>query len=90
MAHKIPALYRMAKFHSHTIAGRSRGHGYQSSGLNAFMDGDKIELEVEKLGRLHFNVQDDLKRTWARDTRLQHKEKGLEGAHTPQLTGKYA
>ena len=54
------------------------------------MDGDKIELEVEGLGRLHFNVRDDLKRTWARDTRLQHMEMGGEGAHTPQLTGKYA
>jgi hypothetical protein len=39
---------------------------------------------------LCIGVRDDLKRTWARTTRLQHKEKGGEGAHTPQLTGKYA
>jgi hypothetical protein len=63
--------------------------GTNHRGLNAFLDGDEIELEAEGMGRLHFNVRDDLKRTWSRDTRLQHEEKGLEGAHTPQLTGKY-
>jgi len=35
-------------------------------------------------------VREELKRSWSRDTRLQHKEKGSEGAFTPQLTGKYA
>jgi hypothetical protein len=39
---------------------------------------------------LRVHVRDDLKRTWSRDTRLEHKQKGLEGAFTPQLTGKYA
>jgi len=34
-------------------------------------------------------IRDDLQRTWARETRLQRQEKGLEG-QTPQLTGKYA
>ena len=54
-----------------------------------FEDGDLIELETEPLGRLHVRIRDDLKRTWARETRLQRQEKGLEG-FTPQLTGKYA
>ncbi|MEC8198184.1 MAG: fumarylacetoacetate hydrolase family protein [Pseudomonadota bacterium] len=90
MAHKIPRCIEWLSS-IHTLSpGDLVATGTNPRGLNAFMDGDKIELEVEKLGRLHFNVQDDLKRTWARDTRLQHKEKGLEGAHTPQLTGKYA
>jgi hypothetical protein len=64
--------------------------GTNHRGLNSFMDGDKIELTIEKVGTLKFNVKDELKRTWARTTRLQHKESGKEGAHTPQLTGKYA
>jgi len=34
-------------------------------------------------------VRDDLKRTWAREARLDRQEKKLEG-NTPQLTGKYA
>jgi 2-keto-4-pentenoate hydratase/2-oxohepta-3-ene-1,7-dioic acid hydratase in catechol pathway len=64
--------------------------GTNHRGLNAFMDGDEVELECEGLGRLSFSIRDDLKRTWSRDTRLEHHEKGLEGRHTPQLTGKYA
>jgi hypothetical protein len=42
------------------------------------------------MGRLTINIRDDLKRTWARTTRLQHAESGAEGPVTPQLTGKYA
>jgi hypothetical protein len=34
-------------------------------------------------------VKDDLKRTWARETRLDREEKGLKGT-TPQLSGKYS
>ena len=63
--------------------------GTNHRGLNPFMDGDKIEIEIEGLGRLHFGIRDDLKRTWARETRLERREKGMEGP-TPQLTGKYA
>ena len=48
-----------------------------------------VELETEGLGRLRFNIRDDLKRTWSRETRLQRQEKKLEPATTPQLTGKY-
>jgi hypothetical protein len=54
------------------------------------MDGDKIELTIEKVGTLKFNVKDEHKRTWARTTRSQHKDAGKEGPHTPQLGGKYA
>ena len=39
---------------------------------------------------LRVKISDDLKRTWSRDTRLEHRNKGVEGAFTPQLTGKYA
>ena len=63
--------------------------GTNHRGLSSFQDGDKIELECEGMGRLAINVKDDLKRTWARETRLERTEKGHEGL-TPQLTGKYA
>ena len=63
--------------------------GTNHRGLHSFQDGDLIELETEGLDRLSFHIRDDLKRTWSRDTRLKHKEKGLEGVATPQLTGKY-
>lgn len=63
--------------------------GTNHRGLNPFMDGDRIELEVEGLGRLHVTVRDDLKRTWARETRLDRQNQG-HNTPTPQLTGKYA
>ena len=89
MAHKIP---RCVEFVSsiHTLEpGDILATGTNHRGLNPFMDGDKIELEVEGLGRLSIQVRDDLKRTWERITRLQHKESGGEGPHTPQVGGKY-
>ena len=90
MAHKIPRCIEWLSS-IHTLSpGDLVATGTNHRGLNAFLDGDRIELEVEGMGRLHFNIRDDLKRAWGRDTRLQHAEKGLEGAHTPQLTGKYA
>jgi 2-keto-4-pentenoate hydratase/2-oxohepta-3-ene-1,7-dioic acid hydratase in catechol pathway len=64
--------------------------GTNHRGLSSFQDGDLVELETEGLGRLRVHVRDDLKRTWSRDTRLEHKQKGRDGAFTPQLTGKYA
>jgi hypothetical protein len=64
--------------------------GTNHRGLSAFQNGDVVELETEGLGRLRFNVRDDLKRTWSRETRLERQQKKLEPATTPQLTGKYA
>src|SRR3954471_18767489 len=63
--------------------------GTNHRGLSSFMDGDVVELETQGLGKLRFNIRDDLKRTWSRETRLDRQQKGLEGP-TPQLTGKYA
>ncbi|MBV9323025.1 MAG: fumarylacetoacetate hydrolase family protein [Chloroflexi bacterium] len=89
MAHKIPRCIEWVTS-IHTLEpGDILATGTNHRGLNPFMDGDKIELETEGLGRLRINVRDDLHRTWARETRLQRQEKGQEGT-TPQLTGKYA
>jgi len=63
--------------------------GTNHRGLSSFMDGDVVELEVQGMGRLKFNVRDDLKRTWLRETRQDRKEKGQDGP-TPQVSGKYA
>jgi len=90
MAHQIPRCIEWASA-IHTLEpGDILATGTNHRGLHSFMDGDKVELTVEKVGTLRINVKDELKRTWARTTRLQHKEKGGDGPHTPQLTGKYA
>jgi len=89
MAHKIPRCIEWVSS-IHTLnPGDVLATGTNHRGLSAFQDGDRIELEVEGLGRLRVKVRDALKRTWARDTRLEHEQKGLQG-RTPQLTGKYA
>lgn len=90
MAHQIPRCIEWVSS-IHTLEpGDILATGTNHRGLHSFMDGDKIELTVEKVGTLHIGVKDALKRRWARTTRLQHKEKGGEGPHTPQLEGKYA
>ena len=89
MAHKIPRCIEWAT-HCHTLLpGDIIATGTNHRGLHAFHDGDRIELEVEGLGRLPFNVRDDLKRTWTRDSRLERAQKGLDPLND-QLTGKYA
>ena len=89
MAHKIPRCIEWVTS-IHTLEpGDILATGTNHRGLSAFMNGDVVELETERLGRLRFNVRDDLKRTWARETRLDRQQRGQEGT-TPQLSGKYA
>ena len=88
MAHKIPRCIEWVSSIHPLEPGDILALGTNHRGLNPFQDGDLIEIETEPLGRLRIRIRDDLKRTWARETRLQRQEKGLDG-HTPQLTGKY-
>jgi 2-keto-4-pentenoate hydratase/2-oxohepta-3-ene-1,7-dioic acid hydratase in catechol pathway len=79
MAHKIPRCIEWITS-IHTLhPGDILATGTNHRGLNPFMDGDNIELTCEGCGTLHIAVRDDLKRTWARITRLQHKQSGTEG-----------
>jgi 2-keto-4-pentenoate hydratase/2-oxohepta-3-ene-1,7-dioic acid hydratase in catechol pathway len=89
MAHGIPRCIEWASA-LHTLEpGDILASGTNHRGLHAFQDGDRIELEIDGLGRLAFRVSDALKRTWSRETRLERQEKGLDPV-APQLTGKYA
>ena len=89
MAHNIPRCIEWISS-IHTLEpGDIVATGTNHRGLNPFMDGDVIELETEGLGRLKIQVKDDLKRTWARQTRLERQEAKLPGVHTPHLSGKY-
>jgi 2-keto-4-pentenoate hydratase/2-oxohepta-3-ene-1,7-dioic acid hydratase in catechol pathway len=89
MAHQIPRCLEWVTS-IHTLEpGDLLATGTNHRGLSAFQNDDLIELETDGLGRLRIHVRDDLKRTWARETRLERQEKKLEGT-TPQLTGKHA
>ena len=89
MAHKIPRCIEWLSAIHDLEPGDLVATGTNHRGLSPFMDGDVVELECEGMGRLKISVRDDLKRTWARETRLEREQKGLKGL-TPQLSGKYA
>jgi 2-keto-4-pentenoate hydratase/2-oxohepta-3-ene-1,7-dioic acid hydratase in catechol pathway len=89
MAHRIPRCIEWVTSIHALEPGDILATGTNHRGLSAFQHGDRIELETEGLGRLRFGIRDDLKRTWARETRLERQEKKQEGT-TPQLTGKHA
>jgi 2-keto-4-pentenoate hydratase/2-oxohepta-3-ene-1,7-dioic acid hydratase in catechol pathway len=89
MAHKIPRCIEWVSSIHALEPGDVLATGTNHRGLSAFQDGDRVELEVEGLGRLTIGVRDELRRTWGRETRLQMQERGSDGT-TPQLTGKYA
>ncbi len=89
MANKIPRCIEWVSSIHHLDPGDIIATGTNHGGLNPFMDGDVVELEIQGLGRLKISVRDDLKRTWARDTRVERHRKKLP-AITPQLSGKYA
>src|SRR5919108_2625589 len=71
MAHKIPRCIEFVSSIHGLEPGDVLATGTNHRGLHAFQNGDKIELEIDGLGRLRVDVRDDLKRTWPRDTRLE-------------------
>ncbi len=89
MAHQIPRIIEWVSSIHELNPGDVIATGTNHRGLSAFMDGDKIELEVDGLDVLRFNVRDDLKRVWPRTTRLELTEQGKEGTAV-QTSGKYA
>lgn len=47
--------------------------GTNHLGLGPLQDGEKVEMEITGLGRLHVSIRDDKKRTWRRETVAQQK-----------------
>jgi 2-keto-4-pentenoate hydratase/2-oxohepta-3-ene-1,7-dioic acid hydratase in catechol pathway len=89
MANRIPRCIEWISGIHDLEPGDLIATGTNHRGLSALQNGDTVELEIDGLGRLAVRVQDELNRTWARETRLEREHKGLKG-YTPQLTGKYA
>ena len=74
-----PALHRVGHARStRSSRATSSRPAPTIAALSAFQDGDTVELETEGLGKLRINVRDELKRTWARETRLDRRTEGLE------------
>ena len=89
MAHKIPRCIEWLSSVHALEPGDIVATGTNHRGLNPFMDGDKIELDIEGVGRLAFNVKDELKRNWERrDAAADARTGGAEDAR--QLPGHHA
>src|SRR5262249_3599191 len=89
MAHKIPRVVEWASSIHPLDPGLTAPPGTTRRVRGARQDGDTGEPEGGGLGRRQVGVKDDLKRPWARDTRLEREQKGLTGT-APQSSGKYA
>jgi 2-keto-4-pentenoate hydratase/2-oxohepta-3-ene-1,7-dioic acid hydratase in catechol pathway len=94
MAHPVARCIAWVSSIHPLEAGDVIATGTNHRGLHAFQDGDRIELEVQGLGRLHINVRDDLKRRWPRETRGDRLARGIGanwiGEPPAQESGKYA
>jgi hypothetical protein len=88
MAHSIARCIEWASSIHTLLPGDILATGTNHRGLHPFMDGDKVELEIQGLGRLTVRVRDELKRTWKRETRLERQKQGFDSP-TPQVAGKY-
>jgi 2-keto-4-pentenoate hydratase/2-oxohepta-3-ene-1,7-dioic acid hydratase in catechol pathway len=96
MAHKIPRCIEWLSSVHTMEPGDIIATGTNHRGLNPFMDGDKIELDIESVGRLAFTVKDALQRRWERVTRGEMHERAAQKTPgnypdiTQQQAGKYA
>ena len=80
MAHKIPRCIEWVTSIHALEPGDVLATGTNHRGLSAFQDGDRIELEVESVGRLRVKVRDKLKRTWGATRASSTSRRGCRGA----------
>lgn len=78
MAHKIPECIAFSSRILQLSAGDIISTGTNHQNLGAMQDGDKIVIDIEKIGPLHVNVHDPLKREWPR---------GLDEAMAQRMRG---
>jgi len=66
MEHRVPALIAFATTVMTMNSGDLISCGTNHEGLGALQDGETVEIEIEKIGRMQLRVRDPLKRTWDR------------------------
>jgi 2-keto-4-pentenoate hydratase/2-oxohepta-3-ene-1,7-dioic acid hydratase in catechol pathway len=66
LAHSIAESIAWATALTPVQAGDVLFMGTNHQGLGALQDGDQVEMEITRIGRLAFNVVDPLKRRWPR------------------------
>jgi 2-keto-4-pentenoate hydratase/2-oxohepta-3-ene-1,7-dioic acid hydratase in catechol pathway len=66
MEHKVPQLIHFASTIMTLNSGDLISCGTNHEGLGPLQDGEVVELEVEKVGRMRLSVRDPLRRQWPR------------------------
>src|SRR5262245_42773660 len=66
MEHRVPALVEFATTVMTMNSGDLIACGTNHEGLGALQDGETVEIEIEKIGRMKLGVADPLKRKWER------------------------
>ena len=66
MEHRVPELIEFASSIMTLNSGDLIACGTNHEGLGALQDGEKVEIEIERIGRMALDVVDPLKRTWER------------------------
>jgi 2-keto-4-pentenoate hydratase/2-oxohepta-3-ene-1,7-dioic acid hydratase in catechol pathway len=66
MEHRVPELVEFASTIMTLNTGDLIACGTNHEGLGALQDGETVEIEIERIGRMSLNVVDPLKRNWER------------------------
>src|SRR5216683_2793430 len=66
MEHRVPALVEFATTVMTMNSGDLIACGTNHEGLGALQDGEVVEIEIEKIGRMQLGVADPLERKWER------------------------
>jgi len=66
MEHRVPELVEFVTTFMTMNTGDVVACGTNHEGLGALQDGETVEMEIERIGRMTLTVRDPLKRTWER------------------------
>jgi 2-keto-4-pentenoate hydratase/2-oxohepta-3-ene-1,7-dioic acid hydratase in catechol pathway len=70
MEHRVPELIEFASTIMTLYSGDVIACGTNHEGLGPLQDGDHVEIEIDRIGRMALDVRDPLRRTWERGVYL--------------------
>jgi 2-keto-4-pentenoate hydratase/2-oxohepta-3-ene-1,7-dioic acid hydratase in catechol pathway len=89
MEHRVPELIEFASTIMTLNTGDLIACGTNHEGLGALQDGETVEIEIERIGRMSLKVADPLKRSWERGVYMGADSTNPEAVkrHRPQAPG---
>jgi 2-keto-4-pentenoate hydratase/2-oxohepta-3-ene-1,7-dioic acid hydratase in catechol pathway len=86
MEHRVPELIEFASTVMTLNSGDLIACGTNHEGLGAIQDGEKVEIEIQGIGKMALGVKDPLKRSWERGVYMGDDSTNPEAVkrHRPQ------